>query len=197
VGSDVGVSLIGENGKKEVGSVFFADSHINRTKVGIKIIPRSPGNIKGNTLITLDNVGLQIPPIAVQDTNGASILPGNNKYKTWTLGNVYYPDAPNGTFPSPSGSFDFMSRPPLEVLEGGPNGGFFERSKPQYETAPVSGFMDVKDFGAKGDGINDDTAAIKRALSSTAGSSILYFPAGSYIVTDTVTVRKSQTIDAW
>jgi hypothetical protein len=81
-----------------------------------------------------------------------------------------------------------MKRPSIDVLEGGPKGGFFERSKPQYESIPASGFTNVKSFGAKGDGKADDTAAIKNALSGTAGKSILYFPAGSYIVTDTITV---------
>lgn len=44
----------------------------------------------------------------------------------------------------------------------------------------------VKDFGAIGDGVTDDTAAISNAISS--GTKHLYFPEGTYIVT---TIYKS------
>lgn len=40
--------------------------------------------------------------------------------------------------------------------------------------------VSVKSFGAKGDGVNDDTTAISNALNSGTG---IYFPAGSYLVT--------------
>jgi hypothetical protein len=41
-------------------------------------------------------------------------------------------------------------------------------------------FANVKDFGAVGDGVTDDTSAIQAALNSTATS--VYFPSGSYRV---------------
>jgi hypothetical protein len=45
--------------------------------------------------------------------------------------------------------------------------------------------VSVKDFGAAGDGVMDDTAAIQAALDSVyaAGGGTLYFPAGEYLVT--------------
>lgn len=53
----------------------------------------------------------------------------------------------------------------------------------------------ITDFGAMGDGITDDTAAINRALyqlycreSNTAIRRSLFFPAGTYIVTDTIAI---------
>jgi len=53
----------------------------------------------------------------------------------------------------------------------------------------------ITDFGAIGDGVTDDTAAINRALyqlycreSNTAIRRSLFFPAGTYIVTDTIAV---------
>ena len=57
--------------------------------------------------------------------------------------------------------------------------------------------ISVRDFGAKGDGFTDDTAAIQRALSqvypvgfyASAGvRRILHFPAGVYVITDTLKV---------
>jgi hypothetical protein len=54
-------------------------------------------------------------------------------------------------------------------------------------------FASVKDFGAKGDGATDDTAAINRALyqlycvSNFEGArKALYFPAGHYVITDQI-----------
>jgi len=46
-------------------------------------------------------------------------------------------------------------------------------------------FVSVKDFGAVGDGVTDDTAAIQAAINSAAATNIgkVYFPAGHYIVT--------------
>ncbi|GAB7360253.1 hypothetical protein MBLNU230_g8013t1 [Neophaeotheca triangularis] len=59
-------------------------------------------------------------------------------------------------------------------------------------------FRNVKDFGAKGDGVTDDTAAINRAISSggrcepgacassTTSPAIVYFPSGVYMVSDSI-----------
>lgn len=53
--------------------------------------------------------------------------------------------------------------------------------------------VSVKDFGAKGDGINDDTSAIQAAINSfTSGRGKVYFPAGTYKVTSTITVSKDR-----
>jgi hypothetical protein len=59
-------------------------------------------------------------------------------------------------------------------------------------------YVSVKDFGAIGNGVADDTAAIQRALERTYGSSqsqiasgkhrTIYFPAGTYRVTSTINV---------
>lgn len=54
-----------------------------------------------------------------------------------------------------------------------------------------SSFRDVKDFGAKGDGLTDDTDAINNAISHSMskvgnkGSAMIYFPSGDYVVSDT------------
>lgn len=46
-----------------------------------------------------------------------------------------------------------------------------------------SGVLNVKAFGAKGDGLADDTAAIQAAYDN---SGMIYFPEGTYLVTDQI-----------
>lgn len=45
--------------------------------------------------------------------------------------------------------------------------------------------INVKEYGAKGDGETDDTEAIREAINSGMD---IYFPAGSYLVTETLTI---------
>ena len=62
-------------------------------------------------------------------------------------------------------------------------------------------FATVKDFGAKGDGITDDTDAINRALnqlyciqSNPQIRRSLFFPAGVYVVSDTINIPPYATL---
>ncbi len=54
----------------------------------------------------------------------------------------------------------------------------------------INGMINVKDFGAVGDGVVDDTAAIQSALNAaaTAGGNVVQIPAGTYKCTDFLTV---------
>ncbi|KAL5611507.1 hypothetical protein BROUX41_000899 [Berkeleyomyces rouxiae] len=59
-------------------------------------------------------------------------------------------------------------------------------------------FRNVRDFGAKGDGVTDDTAAINRAISSgnrcapgsclgsTTTPAVVYFPSGTYLISSSI-----------
>lgn len=59
-------------------------------------------------------------------------------------------------------------------------------------------FRNVKDYGAKGDGITDDTAAIQRAItegnrctpgfceSTTTTPALVYFPGGTYVISTSI-----------
>lgn len=47
--------------------------------------------------------------------------------------------------------------------------------------------LDVRAFGAVGDGVTDDTAAIQAALTAGAGNAV-FLPAGTYLITDTLSI---------
>lgn len=51
---------------------------------------------------------------------------------------------------------------------------------------PQETWVNMRDFGAKGDGVSDDTAAFKKAI---AANRAIYLPMGFYIVRDTLTLR--------
>jgi hypothetical protein len=57
--------------------------------------------------------------------------------------------------------------------------------------AALSSFVNVKSYGAIGDGVNDDTAAIQAAVNA---SDSVWVPEGTYKVTSSVTVNKAMTI---
>lgn len=53
--------------------------------------------------------------------------------------------------------------------------------------------VNVLDFGAVGNGVTDDTAAIQAAINSFAsGQGRIYFPKGVYLVTSTITIDKDR-----
>lgn len=51
----------------------------------------------------------------------------------------------------------------------------------------------VLDFGAVGDGVTDDTAAIQAAINASYS---VFFPEGTYVVSSTITLRATQNIQA-
>lgn len=53
-------------------------------------------------------------------------------------------------------------------------------------------FVSVKDFGAIGDGVTDDTAAIQSALDALPNGGVVYFPPGTYRI-----ARNIGTNDRW
>lgn len=42
-------------------------------------------------------------------------------------------------------------------------------------------YISVVDYGAVGDGVTDDTAAIQAAINALTTYSVLYFPAGNFL----------------
>ena len=51
--------------------------------------------------------------------------------------------------------------------------------------------VNVNDFGAKGDGVTDNTEAFKRAIKACKKNTALLIPAGVYMIADTICINKS------
>jgi hypothetical protein len=59
---------------------------------------------------------------------------------------------------------------------------------------PIPNFrqsVNVKDFGAKGDGVTDDIKAFRAAIQKCANNGAVYIPAGKYLLSDTLVIGKS------
>ncbi|KAG8919013.1 hypothetical protein FRC01_001524 [Tulasnella sp. 417] len=75
---------------------------------------------------------------------------------------------------------------PTRLLDS--NGYIYSRSRTDYPNYAASQFASVKEAGAVGDGVTDDTTAIQNFINKYWGCKILFFHAGTYYVTNTITI---------
>lgn len=54
--------------------------------------------------------------------------------------------------------------------------------------------VSVKDFGATGNGVTDDTAAIQLALNAVSSGGALFFPSGSYVTDNTLSMSNASGV---
>ena len=105
----------------------------------------------------------------------------------WGEGHAYAPTGPNEF----EGYFTPNNRPG-SLLSGDR---FYTRSKPQYEGVPVTQFLSVREQGAVGDGVSDDTAVVQAViLEAAATGQIAFFDAGVYKVSTTIYVPANTRI---
>lgn len=167
-----------------VGSVVLLDSSITNTPVGIMTAyDTTTVPVTANSLI-LENVVLNNVPTAIRFTGGATVLQGTSGTTTiaaWGEGHQYTPTGPRRF----QGPITPNSRP-ASLTSGGK---YYARSKPQYNTLPVSSFASVRSAGATGNGVTDDTNALQSIINSaTSAGRIVYFDAGTYKVTRTLVI---------
>jgi len=171
--------------KQLAGSVLLSDSEIKDTSIAVKTSTTANSLPKASGTLTLDNVKLSNTPIAVADVNGNAILKGGSlTVQSWGQGQFY-------NVPGAAGKFmqgDFPAKPNKPKALLGSDGRYFERPRPQYQEYALSDIVNVKSEGALGDGKTDDTAALSALLTKYANCKILYFPAGTYVLTSTLYV---------
>ncbi|KAF2813845.1 pectin lyase-like protein [Mytilinidion resinicola] len=190
--SNCGTAFSMSNGgtsSQSVGSVTIIDSTITNCPAFIDTAwtpNASPAT--GGSLI-LENIVLSNVPTAIRGPNMATVLSGGTTtIAAWGQGHRYTSQGPTEW----QGTFTQVTRPG-SLLDG--NGRYHIKSKPHYWEWTVSQVMSIRDAGAKGDGVSDDTQAIQAALNAAASAGkILYFNYGVYKVSNTIKVPAGSRI---
>ncbi|KAF9002426.1 glucan 1,3-beta-glucosidase [Cyathus striatus] len=192
VGFDVATGGLTQD-SQTTGALAIIDGTATNTPIFLRTSTASNGKLGGS--LVLNNIKLNNVPVAVGVVGGATVLAGGTTtISSWGQGNVYKGTNSNGVFtqgsiPAPNKASSLLNSA----------GQIFHRAQPQYENYAVSQFVSVRDQGAKGDGKTDDTAALKNIFAKFSGCKIIYFDAGTYIVTSTITIPAGTQIvgEAW
>lgn len=171
----VGIDMSGNDGF----SVSLIDSTASNSGTAIKTLARSTGDHSLVVESFVAGSGLS----SVVQASGQNILT-NSVSDTWVYGNVYTKGGP-GTGSHKQGSTYTMPRS-SSLLSGGK---FVAIPPPTYQQYDVTQFINVKQVAGLpvyGDGSRDDTANLNKIIAQYAGCKILFFPQGTYIVTDTL-----------
>ncbi|KAK3654385.1 hypothetical protein LTR56_004015 [Elasticomyces elasticus] len=182
-GSATGIDMANSPQNQTVGSVIVSDSKFTGVQYGIRSAYGKSGNVPetGGSLV-IDNVDMSTVASAVVDDENKEILAGGSKIAHWVSGNVY---DHKSTAVATQGNITAPNKAPSLLL----NGNIFGRSKPQYEGAQASDFMQISAAGCKGDGATDATDCVQKFLNDAASANkIAYFNHGVYKVTKTITV---------
>ncbi|KAK7693686.1 hypothetical protein QCA50_003257 [Cerrena zonata] len=175
-----------------VGAEAIIDAVVTNTPIFIR--NSQPSTSLAGSLV-LNNIKLNNVPTAVGVVGGQVVLAGGTTtIASWGQGNVYSGTNPTGKFvqstiPAPA--------KPASLLDSA--GNIFGRTHPQYENFAVIQFVSVKDQGAKGDGKTDDTAAIQAVFDKFSGCKIIFFDAGTYFISNTITIPTGSQVvgEAW
>ncbi|KAJ7724091.1 exo-beta-1,3-glucanase [Mycena maculata] len=193
VGFDL--STGGGTAVQTVGAEAIIDATVTNTPIFVRTATASNGEVIGAGSLVLNNIQLNNVPTAVGVVGGAVVLEGGTTtIASWGQGHVYTgsnaaPTFAQGSIPAPT--------KPASLLDS--TGKIFGRTHPQYAAYDVSQFVSVRSHGATGNGETDDTAALNAVFAAYAGCKIIFFDAGTYVVTSTLTIPAGTQIvgEAW
>ncbi|KAJ7636131.1 exo-beta-1,3-glucanase [Mycena polygramma] len=178
-----------------VGGEAIIDATVSNTPIFVRKSSPSNGQLIGAGSLVLNNIKLNNVPTAVGQTDGTVLLNGGTTtIASWGQGNVYSGSSSTGQFTQ-----DNLAAPTKPAVLLDSSGRIFGKTHPQYSTYAVSQFVSVRDQGAKGDGTTDDTAALKAIFAQFAGCKIIFFDAGTYVVTSTLQIPAGTQMvgEAW
>ncbi|KAG9032270.1 hypothetical protein FRB95_001666 [Tulasnella sp. JGI-2019a] len=166
-----------------VGSEVIIDAVVTNTPTFILTSNSYNGTFAGSLL--LDNIKFTSVTTGVKDSSGATKLAGGTTtVRQWAQGNTYSGTGTTATYVQ--ASITSPATKPTQLLTS--TGNIYSRGRTDYPNYAASQFASVKAAGAKGDGVTDDTAAIQAFINANWGCKILFFDAGTYYVTSTVTL---------
>lgn len=181
-----------------MGSLVLADAIIANTPNGIITSLYA----ENSTSLFLKNVGFfNVKNAITDDVKNQVLLAGGDEVlkDAWGFGRVTNAEG-TGSFVSGE---DILTGNMYDGLLGSQayvKSNLFTRRRPQYEDIKAGDIVNVRNFGAKGDGTTDDTVVLNSILSYAANlSSVVYFPFGVYKIHDTLKVPVGSRIigQAW
>lgn len=181
----VGINMVGGGtSSPSVGSVTVLDSTFSNTPIGISTVGSSSISPATAGSLLIDNTQFTNSPQAVVGPNGNVLLNTGSStlVASWALGHTYSGSSQNYQFVQGS------LTPPSKDSRLLSNGAFIVKSRPSYAAYSNAKFVSVKTAGARGDGVTDDTSTLQTILTQNCASSIIFFDAGAYIVSSTITV---------
>ncbi|GAB0132610.1 hypothetical protein EsDP_00001040 [Epichloe bromicola] len=175
----------GGTGPGATGSFVLLDSKFTDLSVGI----RTSLLQENSTSMLVQNCRFQRTRTIVKDVvTDADLIPGGEDkvVESWGFGKMVHKDVATSQFQNGK---NIPAANRTSGLTVSPFGNIFSRSAPTYQDVPGSSFINIKSMGAKGDHASDDTATINRALKHAANAgSIVFFPYGAYVVSDTIDI---------
>ncbi|KAF8184871.1 exo-beta-1,3-glucanase [Mycena galopus ATCC 62051] len=182
VGFDLATSYV--NDAQLTGAEVIIDATVTNTPIFVRTSTPSDGVLINAGSLVLNNIVLNNVPTAVGVVGGAVVLAGGTTtIASWAQGNVYSGTSGTGTFTQGT-----IATPPKPAVLLDSAGKIFGRGHPQYATYAVTDFVSVRDQGATGNGKTDDTAALQAVFDTYSGCKIIFFDAGTYIVTSTLKI---------
>ncbi|PCH36899.1 glycoside hydrolase family 55 protein [Wolfiporia cocos MD-104 SS10] len=175
-----------------VGGEAIIDAVVTNTPIFLRSSVASR-SLAGS--IVLNNIQLNNVPVAVGVLDGeVALRGGTTTIHSWAQGNVY-----SGSNSRLSFTQNHIATPLKASSLLDESGRIFGRTHPQYEDYSVDQFVSVKTLGARGDGYTDDTNALQTIFDQYAGRKIIFFDAGTYYITNTLTIPANTQMvgEAW
>lgn len=124
------------------GSLHLLDSTMNGVTTNGIVMDNAVGSTtQEQVLITIDNLVVDSATLVVFDVNAGTFLSTSvaDVIQSWVIGKQYDSYDPDGSWVN--GATLQVLHPTTGSLMGGPNGGYFESSKPQYNSLTMDSVL--------------------------------------------------------
>lgn len=157
--------------------------------LGYKFVTKDSNNV---LIGTYDNVPSSAQPPIINDASSIAYEQGNSTNAgSFIIGDTYLITSVGSTNFQLIGAVSNTVGTHFIATGAGSGSGTAQLS--QTVQTKLQEYVSVKDFGAKGDGFTDDTAAIQSCINYVQGLThrpTILFPVGTYITSSTLTISK-------